>query len=324
MRSSPGSVPRSPMGATGSSSTSSRISTRSSTSDGRGRRLPAGRAAVLAGFLRLVHPFPSLLDGAVVLVVALIAGAGAETAVLLGASMTALQFSIGAMNDIVDAPRDGAAKRGKPIPAGVVSRTGAAAVVVGAAGAGLVVGWLAGPFGGSVVALGLLVLAIGFAYDTAFKGTAWSWIPFAVGIPVLPVYAWVGATGGIPASFAILIPVAVIAGAGLAVANARADEDRDRASTTSSVATRLGGAWSWRVDAGCMAVVSVAAVATLLSDDAGPLALAGVVVGAVTVALGLVVGRTAEADRRERSWEFQAVGVAVLAASWLAGVPLAG
>jgi hypothetical protein len=42
------------------------------------------------------------------------------------------------------------------------------------------------------------------------------------------------------------------------------------------------------------------------------------------VAAGLVVGLADDAARRERAWELQAVGVAVLAAAWLAGVPLAG
>ena len=31
------------------------------------------------------------------------------------------------------------------------------------------------------------------------KGTAWSWLPFAVGIPLLPVYGWLGAAGALPA-----------------------------------------------------------------------------------------------------------------------------
>src|SRR4051812_33624485 len=101
------------MAATDSSNISSRTSTRSSTSDGLG--------AVIGGLIRLGHPFPSLLDGVVVAGIALIAGADPLTAVQLGVSMTALQVSIGTVNDIVDAPRARVAKPGKPIPAGVVS-----------------------------------------------------------------------------------------------------------------------------------------------------------------------------------------------------------
>ena len=48
------------------------------------------------------------------------------TAVRLGVSMTALQASIGILNDVVDAPRDAGRKPSKPIPAGLVdARRGA-------------------------------------------------------------------------------------------------------------------------------------------------------------------------------------------------------
>src|SRR6478752_9445099 len=94
--------PRCRMDGLASSNIWSRTSTRSSTSDA---AAPSrGPVAVLAGFVRLTHPFPSLLDGLVVAAVALIAGAHAGTAVALGVSMTALQVSIGTLNDIVDAP----------------------------------------------------------------------------------------------------------------------------------------------------------------------------------------------------------------------------
>jgi hypothetical protein len=66
------------------------------------------------------------------------------------------------------------------------------------------------------------------------------------------------------------------------------------------------------------------AIATLLGGGAGVVPLVGALLAAFIVAAGLVAGRSDDADRRERAWELQAVGVAVLAAAWLAGVPLAG
>ena len=224
--------------------------------------------------------------------------------------MTALQVSIGTLNDIVDAPRDRGAKPGKPIPAGLVSRQAAMRRRRHRWGTGPRPRRSVGP-GAAVVLLGVAVLAIGYGYDLLFKGTAWSWLPFAVGIPLLPVYGWVGATGDVPASFAVLVPVAVVAGAGLAVANARADEVRDAGSGTASVATRLGSVWSWRVDAVLSVIVIGAAVATLLAAGAGPLPLAGATIAAVVVAIGLVIGRADDAGRRERAWELQAIGVAI-------------
>jgi len=50
--------------------------------------------------------------------VALVAGADAMTAVRLGVAMTALQVSIGSLNDIVDAPHDRGRTPAKPIRSG--------------------------------------------------------------------------------------------------------------------------------------------------------------------------------------------------------------
>ena len=167
---------------------------------------------------------------------------------------------------------------------------------------------LAGPPGRSgprSCCSGVVVLAIGYAYDLRFKGTAWSWLPFAVGIPLLPVYGWVGATGGVPASFAVLVPAAVVAGAGLAVANARADESaRPRERHRRRWRPDSAAVWSWRVDAVLLSVVVGAAIVTLLAGGAGAVPLVG---------RGRrprsswrpdsSIGRSDDAGRRERAWE---------------------
>ena len=64
--------------------------------------------------LRVVHPFPSFLNSALVLGLALIAGAPLPRAALLAVGMLGLQFAIGATNDVVDLPRDIGAKPWKP------------------------------------------------------------------------------------------------------------------------------------------------------------------------------------------------------------------
>jgi 4-hydroxybenzoate polyprenyltransferase len=252
--------------------------------------------------------------------VAVVAGANPPVALRLGVAMTALQASIGALNDVVDAPRDAGHKPGKAIPAGLVSATAARVVVVAAAAVGL---GLSAPSGVPTIALAAAILSIGYGYDLVFKGTVWSWVPFAVGIPLLPVFGWLGSAGTVPASFAILIPVAVVAGSALAIANARADLERDTAAGVDSVAIRLGPSRSWAVGAGLLAFVVVAALVTLVRGDAstGAIALAG---GAgVMVGVGVALGRRGDSARRERAWQLQAVGVALLAAAWLAGIELA-
>jgi 4-hydroxybenzoate polyprenyltransferase len=250
--------------------------------------------------------------------VSLVAGGAAITAVRLGVAMFALQASIGTVNDIVDAPRDAGRKPGKPIPAGLVSRPTAQVVAATAALVGLALSTASGV---ATLGLALIVLAIGFAYDLFAKGTAWSWVPFAVGIPLLPVFGWYGTAGELAPVFALLVPVAVVTGAALAIANARADAGRDAAAGIDSVAIRLGPDRSWLVAGGLLAVVAVIAIATLVEWDAPVAAVIGALAGVVVLAVGVALGRgrgTTPA-RLERAWELQAVGVGVLAAAWLAG-----
>jgi len=251
--------------------------------------------------------------------VAIVAGADVVTALRLGVAMTGLQASIGALNDVVDAPRDRGLKPAKPIPAGLVSPRLAWVVIAVAAALGVA---LSIPSGPATVGLAIVVLAIGYGYDLSFKGTAWSWFPFAIGIPLLPVFGWLGSTGGLPDVFAILLPVAVIAGAALAIANARADAERDAAAGVVSVATRLGPQRSWAVNAGLLAVVVGLAIGTLVARAAPPAATLGAVGAGLVIGLGAAIGRGADSARRERAWELEAVGVGLLAAAWLAGTTL--
>ena len=268
------------------------------------------------GLVRLTHPFPSLLDGVVVGGVAALAGADPATVLRLGTSMTALQAAIGALNDLVDAPADAGHKPGKPIPAGLVSPAAARLVV----GLGATVGIaLAIPSGLSLVVLAGVVLAIGWSYDLRAKGTAWSWLPFAVGIPILPVFGWLGATGVIPGWLAVLVPLGMLVGAGLAVANARADQERDAAAGTDSVALSLGDVRSWWANVVLLVAALILAISWLATTGQGsPAVVTAIAVGAVGLAVGLALGRSPAADRRERGWQLQALGVAVVALAWVA------
>ncbi len=195
--------------------------------------------------------------------------------------MTALQFAIGALNDLVDAPADTGRVPPKPIPSGLVSVAAARTVALTCAVLGVGIAATIGP---GVAVLAVVVLAIGASYDLAAKGTAWSWLPFAIGIPVLPVYGWYGATGGLPSFFAVLFPMGVLAGAALAIANARVDLDADRASGTASVATSLGDERAWRVHAALWAATVALAVAWLVAVSAPAASVAGVLAMAVVLA----------------------------------------
>ena len=235
--------------------------------------------------------------------------------------MVLLQASVGALNDLVDAPSDAGRKPGKPIPAGLVAPAAARWIAALAGVAGVL---LAVPSGWATVGLAVLLLGLGYAYDLWFKGTTWSWLPFALAIPLFPTYGWLGAAGSLPPIWAVLLPTAMLAGAALAVANAMVDVERDRAAGLASVAIRLGRDRAALVNLGLLGVVWVLAVVTLgLVGELVPWALAALGGGAVAL-VGWRLLRRDEPSVRERGWEAEAVGVALLAAGWLAAITGAG
>lgn len=246
--------------------------------------------------------------------VAIAAGAGPAPAFGLGVSMTALQVSIGALNDIHDAPDDAGRKPGKPIPAGLLSVPVAWAVVGGGALVGVALGAVMDVRLG---ALAVVVLLIGYGYDLVAKGTAWSWLPFAMGIPLLPVYGWLGAAGALPSFFLALVPMAVLAGAALAIANARADLERDVAAGTVSVATRLGLEGSWRLHATLWLLTLIVGLGWLAFRGVGLLQIAPVAAAAGLIGAAVAWSRDRRPAGRERAWQFEAVGGALALLAWL-------
>ena len=255
------------------------------------------------------------------MIIALIAGAQAGLAMRLGLGMLGLQFAIGAANDLRDGASDGLARLDKPIPAGLLSRRAAAGIGVAAAVLGLLA---AATVGVAALALGAVGLADGLVYDFRLKGTPLAWLPFAAGVGLLPLYAWLGARGTVPAAFAAVVALAVVAGAALALANALVDIASDRGSDVVSIATYLGAGRTLFVNAALLASVDIVAVAsTMAIAGATPLLLveaSGCWLG--LVGLGLAAARSYQA--RAFVWEVQAVGIVVLGSAWLAVLSSAG
>jgi len=229
--------------------------------------------------------------------------------------MLALQASIGALNDLVDAPRDAVTKPGKPIPRGAASAAEARMVTMSGLALGVVLLLPSGPAALAVLAVGA---ACGYAYDLRLSRTAWSWLPLAIALPLVPAFAWAGATGTVPATLLGLFPAGLVAGAGLALANGLADLERDASTGARSAAVRLGRDGTWLLHGALLAaaVVSLVVVRPVALLAGGPSAL---VLGAGVLALlvGLGLGRSGGAQRRERAWELEAIGVAVVAGGWL-------
>ncbi len=214
--------------------------------------------------------------------------------------------------------------------AGLVSGRIAIRLVVVLAAVGLSVSAAVGP---AALAVGIAGLGVGVAYDLWLKGTPWSWLPFAVGIPLLPVYAWLGAMGGLPAAFVVVVPTAALAGSALALANALVDVERDRAAGVASPATILGRQATWVAGAALQATVVTVSLVSLPALAALPLGfhaaapqdrlapvwpwLALIALGALAMAAGLGLAKSGSVRFRQVGWEVQAAGLGLMAVGWL-------
>ena len=239
-------------------------------------------------------------------------------ALRLGASMLALQASIGALNDLVDAGADTSRKPGKPIPRGAVRFGEAAAVGVVAAVVGLTLSAASGPATFVAATAGV---ACGYAYDLRLSRTPWSWLPLAIGLPILPIHAWLGATGTVPPGLLGLVPLGILAGAALSLGNGLVDAERDAASGRRTAVVQAGRRRAWLAHAaGLGAVLGLAwwlGPRPAGLEAAWTLAVAG---GGALVGLGLALTGAARPALRERGWELEAVGVAIVGAAWIAGL----
>jgi 4-hydroxybenzoate polyprenyltransferase len=235
--------------------------------------------------------------------------------------MLAIQFAIGAVNDLADIERDAGAKRAKPIPAGLLSPGTARVVAAGT----LIVGLgLAASVGLGVAGLAALGAGAGIAYDVRLKGTPISWLPYAVGIPLLPLFAWLGASGTIPAAILVASVVAVPAGAALALANELPDLERDARAGLSSVGLMLGRRRTWAIGAVLQGVVAVSAATGFQAVGGRPDLWPALLATLALLGAGVALGAGASVSRRQHGWEVQAVAIGLLAAAWLAAVPRQG
>lgn len=266
----------------------------------------------------VVHPFPSLLNAALVLGLALVAGGSLRVATGLGLSMLGIQFAIGAFNDYFDVDLDEVAKPDKPIPSGLVARPTAAVIGTIAGGGGLL---MAAAFGAPELLLAVAMLTAGIAYDVILKRGPLGWVCLAVALPLLPVFAWFGAAGVMPPRAELLLPLAALAGPALQLANGLVDLDRDRAVGVRGLPAWLGRGASLAVMAVLQSAIhAVAWLALLLGEPVPPDILLLVVAAGGLTLTGLVLSTSPRASYREWGWRAQAGGLALLALAWLAAV----
>lgn len=194
---------------------------------------------IVHGYLILPHTVPVIVVMTATLAFALIAAGGwpgtGPTLRLLGA-MLGGQLAIGAVNDLVDAPLDAIAKPGKPIPSGLVSPLGVRIVIAGGL---LLMAMLSLTFGFASFLLCALGTGTGIAYSIWFKRGIWSWIPYLIALPLLPIWVW-QCLASVDSGLFAIYPIGAAAVIAVQIAQSLPDIDADRASNVRTLAVALG------------------------------------------------------------------------------------
>jgi 4-hydroxybenzoate polyprenyltransferase len=199
------------------------------------RRLPD----LLYGCFLLCHPGPVLFHILAVTVFVLLAAWPHfvwSTLALVITAHAAMQLSIAVLNDYCDRQRDTLSKKHKPIPLGLVRPQ--EALIIGLLLMVIMVALLL-PLPPLALFISLLYLALGQGYNLGLKSTPLSGIVFALAIPLIPVYAFVGVGHVLPLVF-WLVPVAALLGVALNLANSLPDIEEDTTSHARTLAVVLG------------------------------------------------------------------------------------
>ncbi len=258
-------------------------------------------------FLHL-RAIPVVIGAALIFVWVASSGAPPRSTGLFVASLLLTQVAIAFHNNWCDRDLDAATKPWRLIPRGALAARTAHRIAWLLFATGLVVALPLGPVAWGAVAAGT---ASGFVYNAWLKRSIWSFVPFCVALPTLPVAAFI-----VAGREDALLAAAYVVGAPLVIAihlaDALPDIPRDRAFGLTTLAVRLVVRRAYLV---CWAGVALAAVLAFASWPAsrtpGPLSVAAL--GLLGVAMLL-----ARWPRLHRV--IIPIAAVALAADWLRGL----
>lgn len=283
---------------------------------------PAGLLRTARGIALVIHLFPALMNGVAGAVFYLIAAQAFAIgpALMLGLSAFLIHASIGSLNDYLDVDLDRRSRPEKPLVRGDLSPGFAFAVSIVSAVGGLLLSLV---FGLPVMLLALVVLAAGLAYDLWLKGTVWSWAPYGIAIPALPVWGFLAA-GQFAPVLLVSFPLGVLVALALNLANTIPDIRDDTAYGIQGLAHRLGVRNASIVTWLCFAITIVLLALTpvfLGNDPKVLLPLIGLGAVLLAVMVGDRLANQSLASLR-RGWYLSAVLAGILGIAWVASLPL--
>jgi 4-hydroxybenzoate polyprenyltransferase len=272
----------------------------------------------LGAWVRLTHPFPSLVVAFTGVGLAWEATSNSLPSgdlVRLFGLFLCSQLTVGTFNEYCDAPLDAVGKPGKPIPSGQVPRTAALGLAIALS---LVTLGLGLSFGLPTLGLTILGTGAGLIYDYPLKRTRWSWLPYVVGIPILPLWAWT-AVGVLPRSAIWAYPIGTLLALALHLANALPDDAGDRAAGAAGLVQLLGMRRA-RLLLGFAYCTALVLIGIVLSMGPSPsmVAIALIACGMLIGTVGVVIALRPRPSRL--GFGALAVGAGLLALGVVAGI----
>lgn len=278
------------------------------------------RREVVRAYVLLPHAVPILAVLSATTAFAFVARKGwpgAVDLVCLLAAMLGGQLAVGAVNELADVELDRASKPSKPIPAGLASERGAL-VMIWSGIALMVLGSLRFSF----AAFGFCALGtgLGVAYSLWFKRTVWSWIPYVLAIPLIPIWVWT-ALERVPESLLALYPIAIPALAALQLAQSIPDVETDAGVGVRTLAVVLGERMARRAMTGCVvfSIVIAAMAAVAVLPRPGFVWAAGAI-GVLLLAAHAAIWRQETHRGRMSAFPLIASAVGVLGVGWALGM----
>lgn len=259
----------------------------------------------LAGLFRLAHPLPTMLNAMIAAALTATAGGTSREAALAAITMLGIHSSIGAMNDLLDQTGD-AGRAEKPLVSGAVTSREARAMVVIGVTAGLAAASALSPTSAAVAAAGA---ALGYLYNAGIKFTALSFLPFALGVALIPVFAWSAAGVPLPDAIAALCLIALPGGSALALQNALADRELDTSVGANGAVVRLGHRRTILLIVLLHGLTYLLLLVNAPPTTSPPLLATGGLLLVAGVTLSTRVRRTL----RQRGWEVSALALACCA-----------
>ena len=277
----------------------------------------------LYGFYLLSHPIPVLFHTIGVAIFALIAAWPSfdwGIIALVIAAHLAMQLSIASLNDYCDRRLDMLGKKHKPIALGLVRPY--EALVFGLLMI-VVMFLLLLPLNPFALLVSCLYLLFGQGYNLGLKSTPLSGVVFALAIPLIPLYAFLGVGHFLPVLL-WLVPVAALLGIALNLANALADIEEDKVHGAHTLAVVLGPQGVY-VACPLLIICSIVLIGALTFAHVVPahigIALPTLLLTGVAAVSVFLVFRPSSIIRAGKRYFYIVVSTClVLAAGWLIGV----